>query len=113
MKSGGGTVDLSWPDDPASTARATFSFKAREMAGRLSRWLFLKERAAKKRTQMVSLHMMTTSGEERAVVVEGGRVDPEQVDQVRRTLAGVDNPAGVLAELLAEMIDAKEAKVNT
>jgi hypothetical protein len=30
MKSGGGTVDLSWPDDPASTARATFSFKARD-----------------------------------------------------------------------------------
>lgn len=91
----------------------TFSFKAREMAGRLSRWLFLKERAAKKRTQMVSLHMMTTSGEERAVVVEGRRVDPDQVDQVRRSLAGVDNPAGVLAELLAEMIDAKEAKVST
>lgn len=91
----------------------TFSFKAREMSGRLSRWLFLKERAVKKRTQMVSLHMMTTSGEEKAMVIEGGRVDPDQIDQVRRTLAGVDNPAGVLAELLAEMMDEKEAKANT
>ena len=90
----------------------TFSFKAREMAGRLSRWLFLKERAAKRRTQMVSLHRVTTGGEERAVVVEGGRVDPKQVDVVRRSLAGVDDPAGVLAELLAELIDEMEAKVK-
>ncbi|MDY0957741.1 hypothetical protein SOM26_03475 [Sphingomonas sp. CFBP8993] len=90
----------------------TFSFKTREMAGRLSRWLFLKEREAKKRSQMVSLHMMTTSGEERAVVVEGGRVDPEQIDRVRRSLADVENPAGVLAELLAELMDHKEAKAK-
>lgn len=91
----------------------TFSFKARETAGRLSRWLFLKERAVKKRTRMVSLHMMTTSGEEKAVVIEGGRVDPDHIEQVRRTLAAVDNPAGVLAELLAEMMDEKEAKAKT
>lgn len=91
----------------------TFSFKAREMAGRLSRWLFLKERSAKKRTQMVSLHMLTTSGEEKAVVIEGGRVDPVHIDRVRRTLAEVDNQVGVLAELLAEMMDEKEAKAKT
>ncbi|TRW14498.1 hypothetical protein [Glacieibacterium frigidum] len=89
-----------------------FSFKAREMAGRLSRWLFLKERAAKRRTQMISLHMVETSGDERALVVETGRVDPKQADRVRRSLAGVDDPAGVLAELLGELIDEREAKVK-
>jgi hypothetical protein len=90
----------------------TFSFKVREMAGRLSRWLFLKQRAASKKTEMVSLHMLTTSGEERAVVIERGRVDPEQVEQVRRTLQSVDNPERVLTELLNEMMDARNAKVN-
>lgn len=98
-----------WDDNSLDT----FSFKAREMAGRLSRWLFLKERATKKRTQMVSLHLLTTSGDEKAVVIEGGRVDPDQIAQVRKILASVDNPDGVLAELLAEMIDAREAKVKT
>ena len=120
----GGTADDRWLDGIAGLIAGrrienwddgsldTFSFKAREMAGRLSRWLFLKERAAKRCTQMVSLHVVTTSGEERAVVVDGSRVDPGQTDRVRQSLAEVDDPVGVLAELLAELIDEREAKVK-
>lgn len=95
------------------TSLDTFSFKAREMAGRLSRWLFHKQRAAEKRTQMISVHILSTSGDEKAVVIESGPADPAEVNAVRQSLARAGNPERVLAELLTEMIDAREAKVKT
>ena len=90
----------------------TFSFKAREMAGRLSRWLFLRQRQEARRTEMVSVHLLTTAGDERAVVIEGGSIDPAQVAHVRRALEGVDAPERVLTELLGELMDARGVAVK-
>ena len=121
---GGETADDRWLDGIAGLVAGrrienwddgsldTFSFKVRETAGRLSRWLFLKQRADARKTEMVSLHLLTTSGEERAVVVDGGHVDAMQVEQVRRALQAADHPERILAELLGELMDARNAKVN-
>lgn len=94
------------------TSLDTFSFKAREMAGRLSRWLFHKQRLAEEQTQMISVHLLSTSGDEKAVVIDGGPADPAEVDAVRQSLARSGKPERVLAELLAELMDARHEKVK-
>ncbi len=100
-----------WDD----TSLDAFSFKVREMADRLARWLFLVRRAAAASMDMASVHIVTTTGQERVVLVRSETIATETTvveNAVREMLTGIPDAHKLLGRLLLERLDSRGEKVE-
>ena len=85
-----------------------FAFSARELAGRLIRWLSALKLARTTRSDLKRIHVVRTDGTEDTVVVRSGapRASTRAVEeQVRRLLADVPHPGDLLGRLLVEAVE--------
>lgn len=101
-----------WDD----TSLDAFSFKVREIADRLARWLFLVRRAAAASMDMASVHIVTTTGQERVVLVRSEAIAVETTaveNAVREMLAGIPDAHKLLGRLLLERLDSRGEKIES
>ena len=93
-----------WDDDMLGK----FDFNARDVAGRLDRWLYLMRRRRSEESSLTSVHVTSTGGQEEMDVVDVSVVDAAAIGKLRSQLDGVENPKAVLTKLLMEMLQVKE-----
>jgi hypothetical protein len=98
-----------WQDDTADT----FSFEAKALAARLSRWLAHMREQVASHAKLVTVHVVNTSGQERMVVVRPGSLAKDsaaKVAEIHKILAGSKDPGSVLAHVMASGMSATSPK---
>lgn len=97
---GGRRID-GWTDESLDA----FAFEARSVADRLARWLVAMRSATAQKSDLRTVHVVSTSGEEQMMVVRAGggpRSSAEVEGELRRLLAGRDDAGAILGRLLVE-----------
>lgn len=97
---GGRRIDF-WTDESLDK----FAFEARTVADRLARWLFAMRTAVAQKSDLRTVHVVSTSGEEQVVVVRAGtapRSTAEVEAELRSMLNGRADAAAILGRLLVE-----------
>jgi hypothetical protein len=97
---GGRRID-GWSDESLDA----FAFEARSIAERLARWLMAIRSAVAQKSDLRTVHVVSTSGDEQMMVVRAGvgpRSSAEIEDELRRLLAGRADAGAILGRLLVE-----------
>lgn len=97
---GGRRID-GWTDDSLDK----FAFEARSVAERLARWLMAIRQAVAQKSDLRTVHVVSTSGDEQTMVVRAGagpRSSAEVEDELRRLLEGRSDAGAILGRLLVE-----------
>ncbi len=97
---GGRRVD-GWTDDSLDA----FAFEARAVAERLARWLMAVRKAVAQKSDLRTLHIVSTSGDEQTMVVRAGdgpRSSADLESEMRRLLDGRQDAGAILGRLLVE-----------
>lgn len=105
---GGRRID-GWTDDSLDT----FAFEARSVAERLARWLMAIRKAVAQNSDLRTVHVVSTSGEERSMVVRAGKAprSSAQVEaEVRRLLECRPDAGAILGRLLVERMPEQDVK---
>ncbi|WP_125945660.1 hypothetical protein [Sphingomonas sp. ABOLG] len=107
---GGRRID-GWTDDSLDK----FAFEARSVAERLVRWLAAIRKAVAQKSDLRTVHVVSTSGEEQSMVVRAGdapRSSAEVEAEMRRLLEGRPDAGAILGRLLVERMpeQAREEK---
>jgi hypothetical protein len=103
---GGRRIDA-WTDDSLDT----FAFEARSTADRLARWLVAMRTAVAQRSNLRTVHVVSTSGEEQMMVVRAGATPRSSADvetELRGLLEGRSDAAAILGRLLVERMPEQE-----
>lgn len=82
-----------------------FAFEARSIADRLRRWLAAMHKRAARKSDLKTLHVVSTSGEEQMMVVQAGAQRQSSMEleaELRRLLAGRPDAGDILGRLLVE-----------
>lgn len=99
---GGRRID-SWTDESLDK----FAFEVRATADRLARWLVAMRKAAAQKSDLRTVHVVSTSGEEQVMVVRAGaapRSTAEVEAELRALLDGRADAAAILGRLLVEQM---------
>ena len=107
---GGRRIDA-WTDDSLDT----FAFEARATADRLARWLVAMRTAVAQKSDLRTLHVVSTSGEEQMMVVRAGaspRSSAEIEIELRGLLEGRLDAAAILGRLLVERMPEQQQEEN-
>lgn len=91
---GGRRID-SWTDESLDK----FAFEARTTADRLARWLVAMRTAVSQRSDLRTVHVVSTSGEEQVMVVRAGAAPKSSVEvetELRTLLEGRSDAAAIL-----------------
>ncbi|WHQ72901.1 hypothetical protein [Methylorubrum extorquens] len=107
---GGRRID-SWTDESLDT----FAFEARSVAERLARWLMAIRKAVAQKSNLRTVHVVSTSGEEQSMVVRAGEAprSSAQVEaEMRRLLEGRADAGAILGRLLVERMPEKAREEN-
>lgn len=97
---GGRRID-GWTDESLDA----FAFEARSIAERLARWLMAIRSAVAQKSDLRTVHVVSTSGDEQMMVVRAGvgpRSSAEVEDELRRLLEGRADAGAILGRLLVE-----------
>lgn len=97
---GGRRID-GWTDDSLDA----FAFEARSVAERLARWLMAIRSAVAQKSDLRTVHVVSTSGDEQMMVVRAGdgpRSSADVEDEMRRLLEGRPDAGAILGRLLVE-----------
>ena len=97
---GGRRIDA-WTDDSLDL----FIFEARKVADRLARWLMAVRSALAHKSDLRTVHVVSTSGEEQMMVVRAGsrpQSSAEIEGELRRLLEGRADAGAILGRLLVE-----------
>jgi hypothetical protein len=103
---GGRRIDA-WTDENLDT----FAFAARATADRLARWLVAMRTAVAQRSDLRTVHVVSTSGDEQVMVVRAGagpRSSAEVETELRSLLDGRSDAAAILGRLLVEQMPEHE-----
>jgi hypothetical protein len=90
-----------WTDESLDA----FAFEARSVAERLARWLMAIRSAVAQKSDLRTVHVVSTSGEEQMMVVRAGagpRSSAEVEGELRRLLEGRPDAGAILGRLLVE-----------
>jgi hypothetical protein len=107
---GGRRID-GWTDESLDT----FAFEARSVAERLARWLMAIRKAVAQKSDLRTVHVVSTSGEERSMVVRAGeapRSSSQVESEIRRLLEGRPDAGAILGRLLVERISEQGVEEN-
>lgn len=107
---GGRRID-SWTDDSLDT----FAFEARATADRLARWLVAMRTAVAQKSDLRTVHIVSTSGEEQMMVVRAGASPRSSADieiEMRGLLEGRSDAAAILGRLLVERMPEQHQEEN-
>jgi hypothetical protein len=107
---GGRRIDA-WTDESLDT----FAFEARATADRLARWLMAMRTAVAQKSDLRTVHVVSTSGEEQVMVVRAGaapRSSAEVETELRSLLEGRPDAAAILGRLLVERMPEQEEEEN-
>ncbi|MBD8640242.1 hypothetical protein [Sphingomonas sp. CFBP 13733] len=97
---GGRRID-GWTDESLDA----FAFEARSTAERLARWLMAIRSAVAQKSDLRTVHVVSTSGDEQMMVVRAGggpRSSAEVEGELRRLLEGRADAGAILGRLLVE-----------
>lgn len=97
---GGRRID-GWTDESLDA----FAFEARAVAERLARWLVAVRSKVAQKSDLRTVHVVSTSGEEQMMVVRAGaspRSSAEVEREMRRLLSGRPDAGAILGRLLVE-----------
>ncbi|USR00329.1 hypothetical protein [Sphingomonas aerolata] len=97
---GGRRID-GWTDESLDA----FAFEARSTAERLARWLMAIRSAVAQKSDLRTVHVVSTSGDEQMMVVRAGsgpRSSAQVEGEMRRLLEGRDDAGAILGRLLVE-----------
>jgi hypothetical protein len=105
---GGRRID-SWTDESLDV----FAFEARSVADRLARWLMAIRKAVAQKSNLRTVHVVSTSGEEQTMVVRAGEAPRSSADveaEMRKLLDGRDDAGAILGRLLVERMPAQRTE---
>jgi nucleoside-triphosphatase THEP1 len=107
---GGRRID-GWTDESLDT----FAFEARSVAERLARWLMAIRKAVAQKSDLRTVHVVSTSGEEQSMVVRAGdapRSSAQVEAEMRKLLEGRADAGAILGRLLVERMPEKTKEEN-
>ncbi len=100
-----------WGDDTADT----FTFESKAIAGRLLRWLAHMKEKGEGDSKLLTVHVVDTAGHERMTVVRPGiltAASASLVKDIKSLLSRANDPASVLAHVMADPAVTAESKRN-
>ena len=107
---GGRRID-GWTDESLDV----FAFEARSVAERLARWLVAIRSAVAQKSNLRTVHIVSTSGEEQMMVIRSGdapRTSSELELELRKLLDGRADASAILGRLLVERMPEQAKEEN-